>query len=653
MADTVQVMMEKMIPELEDLQERKLFSKDEIHQIVEKRRAFEYMMKRIPQRKIDALRYIEYELNLDALRQKRKERSGLQKTTIGDTAGVKRVHSIFDRVLYKHRGSVELWLQYVAFCKAQRSGRVLSHVFSRALQSHPRSPELWIEAASYEFSTNLNVESARVLMQRAIRINQGCQRLWHEYFRLELLYIQKLSFRREILKLDESASETVDTGASVLLEELPEEKQLAGTAGASDAAVVAAATDKQKARDAILQGAIPRVIYSSAIASIADDVAFRLRFVEISDLFGRKFAANLSQFVLDTCARDFGDSELVHEVAALRPFVVEADEAVAEQRAVQRFEASVAQLVGRVGMQEKFAAWLVARLAAGAKSAFLVAYAGTKLEELAETSSANAVRFVDFVHRAEGTNAAVAAVQRLLQKPLHTRSAQLWLLYAQLLLHQQPQAPRADAPVPKRRHTSTDSKKAATGSSVVAESIAVLEAALAVKLATSDYDGKFAVSTRLLQMLMGDLNTSASKVHATFEKALAAQERNSSNWSALRQQFVAWASSALDSAARVRQVYKTFLEGQLLPTDATYAFLLLCVDAERAAPDAAVAHARALFEKLVDLFGASREDAWVAYIRFFADRALYADAVQIHQRALRAWKDSAVLAQLSLTGGSS
>lgn len=27
MADTVQVMMEKMIPELEDLQERKLFSK--------------------------------------------------------------------------------------------------------------------------------------------------------------------------------------------------------------------------------------------------------------------------------------------------------------------------------------------------------------------------------------------------------------------------------------------------------------------------------------------------------------------------------------------------------------------------------------------------------------------------------------------------
>lgn len=152
------------------------------------------MMKRIPLRKIDGLRYIEYELNLEALRQKRKERLGLKKHSLSDTTGTKRVHSIFDRIIYKHRGSVDLWLQYVAYCKNEGAGRVLSHVFSRALQAHPRRPEIWIEAASYEFSTNLSIESARVLMQRAIRINKQCQRLWHEYFRLELLYIQKLAY---------------------------------------------------------------------------------------------------------------------------------------------------------------------------------------------------------------------------------------------------------------------------------------------------------------------------------------------------------------------------------------------------------------------------------------------------------------------------
>lgn len=438
---------------------------------------------------------------------------------------------------------------------------------------------------------------------------------------------------------------------------------------------MAAATQKQKAREVILQGAIPRIIYSNAIASIADDVAFRLKFVEISDLFGHKFAANLSQFILEACLRDFAGNELVHEVKALRPFVVEADAALAEKLAVQSFEASVAELGGSVSMQEKFAAWLVARLAAGAKSTFLVEYATKKLKELAKHSSANAVKFVDFMHRAEGTGAAIAAVQLLLQKAQHARSAQLWLLYAQLVLHQQQPPQHSDSPQqakPKRRRTSTDNKKTTTN--FVAESIAILEDALAVKLEESDYDGKFAISTRLLQMLIGDLGTSPSAVEKAFEvrslahadlvddlltnivalctlqKALAAQQLNSSHWSALRQQFVAWALSALPSLTRVRQLYKKFLEGQLLPTDATYAFLLLCVDAESAGGDVEVAHVRALFEKLVDLFGASREDAWVAYVRFFADRAHYADAVQIHQRALRAWKDSPRLAQLSLTG---
>jgi U3 small nucleolar RNA-associated protein 6 len=187
MADTVQILMEKMIPELEDLQQKKLFIPEEIRQIVQKRRDFEYMMKRIPMQKVDALRYIEYEANLEALRQKRKERSGmvnlvasfekdtireltilcafdfvgLKKTSVSDFAGVRRIHSIFDRLLYKHRGSIDLWLQYINFCKNDGSEKILSKVFSRALQVHPRSEEIWIEAASHEFSANLNVESAR------------------------------------------------------------------------------------------------------------------------------------------------------------------------------------------------------------------------------------------------------------------------------------------------------------------------------------------------------------------------------------------------------------------------------------------------------------------------------------------------------------
>lgn len=331
--------------------------------------------------------------------------------------------------------------------------------------------------------------------------------------------------RREILKLDEKESDLLDTSATVLIDELPEEKQLAKDA--TDGAFPEEPTDKQKARSVILQGAIPRIIYNNAIASITDGgVAFRLKFIEISDLFGHKFAADLSQFILDACLRDFADSELMHVAQALRPFAVEADERIAEQRAVQSFEASVASLKS-VLMQEKFAEWLVSRLATGAaKSEFLVEYATKKLKELAKASSANGVKYVDFVQRTEGTSAALDAVKGLLQKPQLARAAQLWLLYAQLVLHVDDSKSSVSSPLKpatKRRRTSADNNSKAHSSNSknasVAECIAILEDAVSFKLEESDYEGKFALSTRLLHILIGGSGdaSSSSKIEATFQ----------------------------------------------------------------------------------------------------------------------------------------
>ena len=77
MADSVQYFMESMIPELEDYQQRGIFTHEEIRKIVQKRRDFEYALKRVPMRKHDGLRYVEYELTLDALRRKRHSVAGM------------------------------------------------------------------------------------------------------------------------------------------------------------------------------------------------------------------------------------------------------------------------------------------------------------------------------------------------------------------------------------------------------------------------------------------------------------------------------------------------------------------------------------------------------------------------------------------------
>ncbi len=104
-------MLERMIPELEDLKTHGIFSEArvavpvlpcasvrgllncgfvrwassvwcaitlqaELKEIVAKRRDFEYLLKRRSPRKVDFLRYIKYELQLDAQRRKRKKALG-------------------------------------------------------------------------------------------------------------------------------------------------------------------------------------------------------------------------------------------------------------------------------------------------------------------------------------------------------------------------------------------------------------------------------------------------------------------------------------------------------------------------------------------------------------------------------------------------
>lgn len=46
MADTVNRILEEMVPELEKLEKKEYFNKNEIRKIIETRREFEYKMKR-------------------------------------------------------------------------------------------------------------------------------------------------------------------------------------------------------------------------------------------------------------------------------------------------------------------------------------------------------------------------------------------------------------------------------------------------------------------------------------------------------------------------------------------------------------------------------------------------------------------------------
>ncbi|XP_020606073.1 U3 small nucleolar RNA-associated protein 6 homolog [Orbicella faveolata] len=72
MAEYVHQNLEGMLPELEELERMGVFSSDEIRTIIRKRREFEYRLQKRIVQKTDFLRYMQYEINLDLLKKKRK-----------------------------------------------------------------------------------------------------------------------------------------------------------------------------------------------------------------------------------------------------------------------------------------------------------------------------------------------------------------------------------------------------------------------------------------------------------------------------------------------------------------------------------------------------------------------------------------------------
>lgn len=307
MADTVRYFMEDMVPELEDLEERGYFSKLEVKQIVKKRTQFEYLLKRPAAVKTDFLRYAEYETKLEALRAHRKEVLGLHgKTTLADYAIVKRTHLIYERATRKFRGDLRVWLIWLHFCRTSGSTRQISRVLTKALQLHPAASGLWSYAAAWEFEHNSNAAAARTLMQRGLRMCKGSQQLWLEYFRMELMYAHKLRARRRILGLDALPGSTaatqsdIDSASAAQADMEEEEDEVSGEA----------------AIQAVLTGAIAKVVYKSAIDAIPDQIEFRHNFLKLLSQFKFEGIAVIQDTILDSIQRDFGDTEEAWDLKA-------------------------------------------------------------------------------------------------------------------------------------------------------------------------------------------------------------------------------------------------------------------------------------------------------------------------------------------------
>lgn len=229
MADKVRYYLEQAVPELEDLEKKNLFTKNELSIIMRRRTDFEYRINGRQAKPRDFVKYAEYEMNVEKLRKKRVQRIKPKKTgkSPSEYAGPRRILFIFDRGTKKFAGDLSLWMHYLDYAKATKSINVVSKILTSLLQLHPTKPDVWIMAAKYEADENASMRAARAIMQRGLRFNQESVVLWLEYIKLELLYVSKILDRRRLLGIQSkheaqqaAAKETDPNDGSIKLPDL-------------------------------------------------------------------------------------------------------------------------------------------------------------------------------------------------------------------------------------------------------------------------------------------------------------------------------------------------------------------------------------------------------------------------------------------------
>uniref|UniRef100_A0A3B5KEI7 UTP6 small subunit processome component n=1 Tax=Takifugu rubripes TaxID=31033 RepID=A0A3B5KEI7_TAKRU len=203
MAEIVQRRIEERIPELEQLERVGLFTRKEVKCIIKRVTALEYKLHRLILNKEDFTAYVQYEINILELIKKRRAHIHYQfKREEIEHPIIHRINSVFRRATNKWKDDVQLWLSHVAFCKKWATKSQISKVFSSMLAIHPDKPALWILAAKSEMEDRNSSESARHLFLRALRFHPNNQKVYQEYFRMELLHCEKL--RKQKMELEKA-----------------------------------------------------------------------------------------------------------------------------------------------------------------------------------------------------------------------------------------------------------------------------------------------------------------------------------------------------------------------------------------------------------------------------------------------------------------
>ncbi|XP_059053862.1 U3 small nucleolar RNA-associated protein 6 homolog [Achroia grisella] len=198
MAEQVNQRIENMINELEQMRRTNLFNDEEIREISRKRKEFEYRIQRRVKSKDDFINYIAYELILmENISLRRKKNKMTEKRNDIEYAIAKRMNKVFKQFIYRFQNDIEIYFEYIKFCRSVGFEHSISGIIGQMLQIHGDKPKTWLLASKWERLEQKNLSVAKQFLLKGIHRHPESEALYLELFETELTLLYQVETDEE------------------------------------------------------------------------------------------------------------------------------------------------------------------------------------------------------------------------------------------------------------------------------------------------------------------------------------------------------------------------------------------------------------------------------------------------------------------------
>lgn len=368
-AEKARFYLERAVPQLREWEEKEIFSKDEIRTIVQKRNDYEHKVLSPGNKPSDWASYAQWEQSLESLRSKRCKRLKIRHLNSAH-AGQTRTLAIYERGVNRHPGSGALWREYLSYTSSVKASKRWRKTMTNALRMMPTDPELWAMAGRRS-AKNGDMAAARGFFMRGCRFCTTNEKLWVEYARSEMEWLEKVDKRKETAKPghDVLRPDRIEDGDELRLidsddeddEDLPEPSK-------SQAKVIDKQSAQQLASNPAMDGAIPMAIFDISRKQPFFNANVAETFFELFASFNKLASQpRISQHVLDVLDQEYPNHPATCN-AHIRQPIIGVNPQTAEfpmnlREVLARLNQYLSETTDQAELQRKTASWIDGYLA--------------------------------------------------------------------------------------------------------------------------------------------------------------------------------------------------------------------------------------------------------------------------------------------------